>query len=85
MPYKGPETNHVTNGLLLRADLHTLFDLGLFAIDEHKFTVLIARSLMGTEYARWSGRKIYLPQLSSRRPSVDALLRHRENAGLERQ
>ena len=25
-PYLGPDTNHVTNGLLLRADLHTLFD-----------------------------------------------------------
>jgi putative restriction endonuclease len=27
-PYKGDHTNDVTNGLLLRADLHTLFDLG---------------------------------------------------------
>jgi putative restriction endonuclease len=83
VPYKGPETNHVTNGLLLRADLHTLFDLGLFAIDELRFTVVIAQSLLGTEYARWSGRKIYLPQRTSRRPSVGALQQHRENAGLK--
>src|ERR1700722_13605652 len=25
-PYQGSATNHVTNGLLLRADIHTLFD-----------------------------------------------------------
>lgn len=25
-PYLGPETNDITNGLLLRADLHTLLD-----------------------------------------------------------
>lgn len=27
------ETNYVTNGLLLRADIHTLFDLGIIKID----------------------------------------------------
>jgi predicted restriction endonuclease len=29
MPYMGKPTNRVDNGLLLRSDLHTLFDLGL--------------------------------------------------------
>jgi predicted restriction endonuclease len=33
IPYKGPETNHISNGLLLRADLHTLFDLCHIAVD----------------------------------------------------
>jgi hypothetical protein len=32
MPYLGEHTNFVTNGLLLRADLHTLFDLGIIRI-----------------------------------------------------
>jgi hypothetical protein len=32
-PYRGPESNDVTNGLLLRADIHTLFDLRLLAPD----------------------------------------------------
>lgn len=31
--YLGTETNVVTNGLLLRSDLHTLYDLGMIAID----------------------------------------------------
>ncbi|WP_188449915.1 HNH endonuclease [Sphingomonas psychrolutea] len=32
-PYMGEHTNHVTNGLLLRADMHTLFDCGLIKVD----------------------------------------------------
>lgn len=31
-PYKGPHTNVVGNGLLLRSDIHTLFDLYLLTI-----------------------------------------------------
>lgn len=31
-PYDGKKTNHVTNGLLLRADIHTLFDRGLIKV-----------------------------------------------------
>ena len=31
-PYRGPDTNKVPNGLLLRSDIHTLFDCGLLAI-----------------------------------------------------
>jgi len=31
-PYLGEHTNHVTNGLLLRADMHTLFDRGLIKV-----------------------------------------------------
>lgn len=33
MPHRGEHTNHVQNGLLLRADLHTLFDLDILRID----------------------------------------------------
>lgn len=31
--YKGPKTNRPQNRLLLRSDLHTLFDLRLVAVD----------------------------------------------------
>lgn len=33
IPYRGDHTNQVCNGILLRADLHTLFDLGLLRIE----------------------------------------------------
>jgi putative restriction endonuclease len=32
-PYRGQRDNHPANGLLLRADIHTLFDLDLLAIE----------------------------------------------------
>jgi hypothetical protein len=82
MPYKGPDTNHVANGLLLRVDLHTLFDLGLLAIDERKFTVLLGPSMRDTDYAQWRGRSIYLPRVEAKRPNAAALRHHRERAGL---
>jgi putative restriction endonuclease len=41
--YRGDEHNHLENGLLLRADLHTLFDLGLLAVDPDSFEVRLSR------------------------------------------
>lgn len=34
-PYRGDHSNHVTNGLLLRADIHTLFDRGHIRVDRN--------------------------------------------------
>jgi HNH endonuclease len=44
-PYRGDSTNHVANGLLLRADLHTLLDCGLPAIDPDGLRVAMAPSI----------------------------------------
>jgi predicted restriction endonuclease len=41
VPYLGPKTNHPSNGLVLRADLHTLFDLGLVTIDPQNMSVRV--------------------------------------------
>jgi hypothetical protein len=41
-PYLGDEDNHVANGLLLRADLHMLFDRGLLGIDPVTLEVHLA-------------------------------------------
>ena len=32
MPYNGPESNHVSNGIAMRSDVHRLFDLGKIRI-----------------------------------------------------
>ncbi|MBX9625396.1 MAG: HNH endonuclease [Gemmataceae bacterium] len=80
--YKGPQTNHSTNGLLLRTDLHTLFDLRLIAIDSAAMTVLIASGLKGTEYADLAGKKLTPPGDDAKRPNAVALDKHREESGL---
>jgi hypothetical protein len=59
-PYMGELTNHVQNGLLLRADLHTLFDLGLLAIDPATMRIVLSERLRGTHYGELSGRQCEL-------------------------
>jgi putative restriction endonuclease len=76
-PYLGPETNKVENGLLLRADLHTLFDCGLLTIEPDSMTVMVAARLLESEYGSLHGRKLRVPKQPGQNPSTDALkLRH---------
>ncbi len=77
LPYRGPHTNHISNGLLLRADLHTLFDVGLIAVDTKNMTVIISPELVGTAYEKYSGGKIYIPQDETMQPNKIALDQHR--------
>ncbi|SNR53076.1 HNH endonuclease [Hymenobacter mucosus] len=77
IPYLGTTTNHIQNGLPLRTDIHTLFDLQLLAIDPETLTVLLAPSLIGSEYGELAGRSIRLPAQAIHHPSRDALRAHR--------
>jgi len=72
-PYLGVKTNHVTNGLLLRADIHTLWDLGLIGIDPKTMRVVTSEILKGSEYENYNGQSIQLPTLDSEKPSALAL------------
>ena len=75
-PYRGSETNNVTNGLPLRADLHTLFDLGLITVDAENMKVLVQKNLHSSEYGTFHGKKIHIPSDSGQRPSQYALRMH---------
>jgi len=79
-PYRGPETNHVTNGVLLRADLHSLFDLHWLTIDPKRMAVRVTSKLAGTEYAELDGSVIRLPEKGALRPSVEALQGHMKDS-----
>jgi hypothetical protein len=41
-PYRGKKDNHADNGLLLRADIHTLFDLDLIGIKPRSLEIVCA-------------------------------------------
>jgi hypothetical protein len=82
VPYKGEITNHPGNGLLLRADFHTLFDLRLVAINEVTMRLLVSPKLNGTGYENYRGKKLRIPKDESSRPSREALERHRVESGL---
>ncbi len=81
-PYQGPETNHPQNGLLLRTDLHTLFDLGLLAVDTETMTIVTSGHLDNSDYAELSGRDVRIPKEPAKMPSTIALDQHRKKAGL---
>lgn len=72
-PYLGPDTNSITNGLLLRADLHTLWDLGLIAVEPGKRTVWVSPQVNDSTYQALSGRLLAEPAHPNQRPVFSAL------------
>jgi len=88
VPYTGPQSNHVTNGLLLRADIHTLFDLDLIGVDPESKTVSVAQAIKATVYAELSGKRLLLPANTADIPNHEALVQRwnqfcSENRGAE--
>jgi len=76
-PYREDGSFEISNGLLLRADIHTLFDLGLIAIDTNNMRVVISSLLNGTEYQYLNGLVLTLPEDLTLRPDKSALDTHR--------
>ncbi len=73
--YSGDHTQHVRNGMLLRSDVHTLFDLHLITATAG-FLVAVAPELRGTEYGRYHQQRLRLPNDPAQHPDADALARH---------
>lgn len=83
-PYRGPRSNHIQNGLVLRADIHRLFDTGYVTVTpEYRFEV--SRRLRddfenGRVYYALDGQPLKaLPGSESARPSREALDWHASN------
>ena len=70
-PYRGLQDNHAENGLLLRADLHTLFDLDLIGIEPSTLTIHLHPAVSCDEYEQLNGRKLCAS--GGKRPSEHAL------------
>nr|WP_274502949.1 HNH endonuclease [Xanthomonas campestris] len=75
LPYRGDHTDRVDNGLLLRADLHTLFDcLLLWITPENK--VALASSLLTTDYLPLKGQTVRQPESKKNHPNPHHLREH---------
>lgn len=61
VPYKGAHTNHVSNGILLRADLHKRFDLRQIFIDPDTWQVHWHPPLIGSEHVAFQGKRVFTP------------------------
>jgi putative restriction endonuclease len=80
-PYKGVHTNEVTNGLLLRADIHTLFDLRLLTVTPD-LVVHVAPEVSDGEYARLDKAPLAcVPPTLTEQPDSDQLRLHNERCG----
>ena len=71
-PYRGDHSNSPKNGLLLRADIHTLFDLGMIGIKPDTYVVEVHPTLLADAYyAQLAGNKIkFKPEAA---PATNAL------------
>jgi putative restriction endonuclease len=74
-PYRGPSDNHLTNGLLLRADLHTLFDVDLLGFEPTTLIAHLHPKARTHGYAEFEGKK--LEDLCSRTVMNSAALLYR--------
>lgn len=71
-PHASTGRNASTNGVLLRADLHALFDDGLLAIDPVTRTVAVHQDLAGTPYGQLANQRLRA-RLDGRVPDQGAL------------
>nr|WP_294990490.1 HNH endonuclease signature motif containing protein [uncultured Sediminibacterium sp.] len=77
-PYRGEKDNNPRNGLLLRIDLHVLFDANLLGIDPDTLTVALHPRLSCSSYGKWEGHKLAFRRYDFI-PSAEAL-RYRWNS-----
>jgi putative restriction endonuclease len=83
-PYGKGGEHELTNGLLLRSDVHKLFDSGYITIEPQERTVVVSNRIReefenGREYYALAGKKIALPNDSNFVPDKDNLLFHANN------
>jgi len=69
-PYRGIKDNHVANGLLLRSDIHTLFDLNLLAVEPKTLMIHVHERAL-PEYEYIQGKKLLVKKGKS--PSNEEL------------
>jgi putative restriction endonuclease len=82
-PVAAEGTHSPSNGLLLRQDVHTLFDRGYLTVTPD-FHLEVSRKIKeefdnGKEYYALQGKKILLPEAPTLRPSHEQLEWHNRN------
>ena len=76
--YRGARTQKTRNGILLRSDIHLLYDANLLTIEPEDYRIRTSSRLEGSIYERLEGRQIHLPQDKALWPQDDLLELHGE-------
>ncbi len=86
-PYSKGGEHTLSNGLLLRRDIHRLFDLGYVTIDSQMKLVVSKRIREefenGRDYYRLGGKELWVPPVVEHQPSRESLEWHNNNCYLE--
>jgi putative restriction endonuclease len=82
-PYGEGGSHELSNGLLLRSDLHTLFDQHFLTIEPNKKTLIVSRRIReqfenGRDYYALNNRPLREPTEATALPSSESLLYHFE-------
>ena len=67
-------SDDVRNGLLLRSDLHLLFDSNRLRIEPDGLTIEIDESLRDSDYWQYNGQALRQPRKAAHRPHVEAFV-----------
>jgi putative restriction endonuclease len=83
-PYAVVQRHEVWNGLLMRNDLHRLFDKGYLTVEPSERRVLVSKRIKeefenGRDYYRLEGTVIREPRMPAFRPGVENLEYHSNN------
>ena len=76
LAYSGRSSQLAANGLLLRADVHLLFDRHLLSIEPDSRRLRLARPLLSTAYAELDRKRIAPPARDSDAPDAHRLAVH---------
>lgn len=76
VPYRGAATSVLPNGLLLRADVHTLFDLGLISIEPRMRSIVVSTLIRSSCYGALHDQPLRKPNPITAQPSTEALEHH---------
>lgn len=85
-PYAEGGSHEISNGILLRRDIHSVFDAGYVTVDESLRFVVSDRVRTdfnnGNEYRRLHGTKLSVPAAASKQPDRMTLRWHNETVFL---
>ena len=74
--YNGRHTNFVQNGILLRKDLHKLFDHGVFGIRPSDLRIVVSERAKNSKYTELNGMRLTTPTDRHLSPDLGLLEEH---------
>jgi len=83
--HRGVASNIPSNGLLLRSDIHLLYDRGLLSVEPESLRIVTGSHLKHSPYEELDGRELLLPKQSEFLPDKRYLyVKHREFEMIQR-